>query len=145
MSIIYQPDHNKGIGYVCWTGTISAAEFLEHTRLNLEGSDWPPKRNLVLIDARYAWVDHTMDETLAGQILQLNHDHQDKGYNLRVAIVATNLFEKAKIFERIASRTSSSVIVFNDLDTACTWLGIDPLGAEQTLQQMRIQERNSSM
>ncbi len=145
MSITYRLDREKGIGYTCWIGTITADEFLVQTRRNLQDPYWPPERGLLLIDLRNAWLDRTIDESIIHQILNDYSEGRERIQNLRVAIAANSLFETAKVFERIASGYSASVIVFNDLDTACTWLGVDLQAAEKTLQEMREQVRNTSM
>jgi hypothetical protein len=60
---------------------------------------------------------------------------------MKVAIVAGNTFLKAVAFERVLLRYGASVIVFNSLDTAGTWLGIEVDAVECTLQQLRVQAR----
>lgn len=116
---------------------ITASEFLEQTRRNINDPDWPPARGLLLADLRHASVDKSFDATFASQVINLYLPHQDKVGNLRAAIVAQGLFEKAKIFEKIVAGYTPSVIVFNDIDTACVWLGIDVKAADKALQLLR--------
>jgi len=53
-----------------------------------------------------------------------------------VAIVAQNLFWDAQTFEKVLAGYGGRVIVFNDLDTACTWLDVDPVSTGQRVRQM---------
>jgi hypothetical protein len=57
---------------------------------------------------------------------------------MKTAIVAADAFEKAVTFERFIYRYMS-VIVFNSLNTACVWLGIQTDEAERALQSLRAQ------
>ncbi len=136
MGILYHMDHEKDVGYICWSGTVTAADFIAQARRNISDPDWPPQHGL-LADLRHASVNASFDAAFAAQVVKLYLPLQVKVRGLRAAIVANSLFEKAKIFERIVSGYSPSVIVFNDLDTACVWLGVDVKTAKANLQLLR--------
>ncbi len=140
MGIRYFFDKEKGIGYSCWSGTVTAGELLEQTRRKVVNPDWPPSSRRVLADLRYATVGAGFDRELVGQIVKLYMEHAETVQNLRAAIVANGLFERAKLFEQLVSGYSPAVIVFNNLDTACVWLGIDVQAAVERLKRMREEE-----
>jgi hypothetical protein len=58
-----------------------------------------------------------------------------------VAIVASEAYTKAVAFERVLLRYGASVVVFNFLENACTWLGIEAEEIERLLRQLRGQAR----
>jgi hypothetical protein len=61
----------------------------------------------------------------------------DKIAGSKVAFVADAAFEKSSTFRRFMSIYPLSMIVFNDLDTACTWLGIDLHETERMIEEIR--------
>ena len=53
----------------------------------------------------------------------------------RVAVLASNLFKEAMLFQRFL-KPSASMMVFSDFATACAWLGITRLHAERRLRAL---------
>jgi hypothetical protein len=131
MSIVYHIDKEKGITVVLWDGVITADAFLAHVRRLSADADWPPSRRLHLSDLRNAALDASMDEATIEKAAEIYGKHQNKIANMKVAIVAGEPFNKAVIFERAISRYGATAIVFNFLDTACTWLGIEAAEIER--------------
>ncbi len=138
MGIAYRIDKEKGITYVLWNNLVSAEEYLAHVRRLTSDPDWPPGRRLQLIDLRYASTDLSIDQKILELAADLYGSQREKIARLKAAIVADREFDKAKAFERSIQRYPASVIVFfDDMHTACTWLGINAKDAEGALQQMR--------
>jgi hypothetical protein len=140
MSIVYRIDKEQGSTFVLWHGVVTAEVFLAHARQLRSDADWPPDRHLHLSDLRTASLDVSIDEGTLAAVADLYGGHP-KIATLRAAIVAGEAFKKAVVFEHLISRYRLSVIVFNTLVGACTWLGINVDHAEQTLRQLRVQAR----
>jgi hypothetical protein len=139
MSIVYRIDHAQGITLVLWDGVVTADEYLAHVRQLLSDADWPPHRHRQLGDLRTASVD-AIDEATLETAAALFGKHPEISH-FKTAILASEAFNKAVIFKRFISRYRPSVIMFNSLDIACTWLGIDAHGTEHTLRLLRVQAR----
>jgi hypothetical protein len=135
---VYRIEQERGIIFVLWDGAVTADEFLAHVQRLFSDAEWPPHRRLHLSDLRAASVGTSIDEATLQTAADLYGKHP-KVASLKVAIVAGEAFEKAVIFERFVYRHVPSVIVFNSLNTACVWLGIDAGEAERTLQSLRAQ------
>ena len=60
------------------------------------------------------------------------------------AVVADKSFQKTPLYELFASRRGLRVIVFNDIGTACKWLGMDPKEAEQIVELLRTRMRGET-
>ena len=125
MSIVYRIDKEKGLTVVLWEGVVTADDFLAHVRRLTSDADWPPPRRLHLSHLRFTSLDASMDEAIIEKAADLYGNHLKKGVNMKVAIVADEAFMKAVAFERVLLRYGASVVVFNFLDNACTWLGIE--------------------
>ena len=56
---------------------------------------------------------------------------------MRVAVVASEFFEKTGTFERDISRHRPFLFVFSSLNPACNWLGLDAREMEPILDELR--------
>src|ERR1041385_1355213 len=140
MSIIYRIDKELAVTFVLWDGLVTADEFLSHVQRLITDAAWLPQKYSHLSDLQTASLAAAIDETVLAKAADLFGKHP-KLANLKGAIIANQEFRKATVFERLISRYEPSVIVFNDLETACTWLGIDVNRVTQTLQSLRSQSR----
>ena len=59
-----------------------------------------------------------------------------------VAIVAETRPSNAQAIDNVLAQFEGKVIVLNDLDTACTWLGVDPVTTGQRVRQMAADLRS---
>jgi len=141
MSIVYRINQERGVAFVVWDGLVTADEWLAHVRRLLADADWPPDRRRHLSDLRTATPDASIDEVVLKQAADL---FGPQVANLRAAIVAGDAFEKAGIFERLITRYRPFVFVFNTLNPACGWLGIDVADAQRTLESLRAQARGTN-
>lgn len=107
-----------------WEGRISHAELLEHERQQLHDRSIR-RRARVLVDAREASFPET---TLNGlhELTELYVKLQNKTSTSKCALlVSDQTWPQAKAFETGGERHGVTIITFNDLRTACSWLGID--------------------
>jgi hypothetical protein len=137
MAIAYRLDHALGLTLVVWDGAVSGDDAEDHVRSLFDDDEWPPGR-LHLLDATTATqvpiVANTKLVDLAANAAQTKR--------VRFAVVQNMGFEEATYFEReAAARGLSQVIVFNDLVTACTWLGLDGPSIRTTIAEMRRELR----
>ena len=118
-----------------WTGTISHDEVLAHERRHLSDSSIARGAS-VLVDANNASF-----ETTPEAVHELADLYRRSGENLRVgksALLVNRLaYDRAQLYERQASDCGVTVILFNSLDIACTWLGIDVMMVRKELEKLR--------
>jgi hypothetical protein len=141
MSIVYRIDKEKGLTVVLWEGVVTADDFLAHVRRLCSDADWPSPKRLHLSHLRFTSLDASMDAAIIEKAAHIFGTHLKQGENLKVTIVAAEAFKKAVAFERVLLRYGVSVVVFNFLENACTWLGIAAEEIERTLQQLQGQAR----
>jgi hypothetical protein len=118
-----------------WTGTISHDEVLAHERRHLSDSSIAPGAS-VLVDAIRASFETTLEA-----VHEVTDLYRRSGKKLRVgksAILVNQLaYDRARVYERQASDCGVTVILFNSLDVACIWLGIDSQTARTELEKLR--------
>jgi hypothetical protein len=123
VSISYRLDHQRGLTCGVWDGLVTGNDFLAHVKRITADPAWPPG-NLHLTDLSTAIVDATIDDGVMKAAADLFGTHP-KVAGLRIAVVAGGAFEKAGIFERHIARYRPFMFVFNSLNPACSWLGLD--------------------
>ena len=139
MGILYRIDQQQGITLTVWDGAVKPAEWLAHLERMLADADWPGRRRIQISDLRTASVEGIDEATLKAAADLLGQDTQIA--NMKAAIVAGEAFKKAAQFERFIAQYRSSVIVFNTLMTACTWLGVEVEAVERGLRALRAEVR----
>ena len=120
-----------------WTGQVTHDELLAHERRHLGDPSVKPGA-AVLVDAERAHFGTTVDEVkeladLYGLVIG----------RLKVGrmalLVNKETYERALIFLKEVEGYGVKVIVFNSLDIACTWLGLDAYVARKQLQILQAQ------
>ena len=146
MSIVYRIDQERGLAVVLWDGRVTADEFLAHARRLLADAEWPPPEGRHLTDLRSAIVDASIDDAVLKEAADLFGTHP-KIAGLRVAIVAVDAFVQAAVdafvetgvFERLIPRHRPLMFVFDSLNPACEWLGVDANDVGRSLQSLKTQ------
>ncbi len=118
-----------------WTGTISHEEVLAHERRHLSDSSIARGAS-VLVDATSASF-----ETTPEAVHEVTDLYRRSGEKLRVGnsavLVNASAYDRARLYERQATDLGVRVILFNSLDVACVWLGIDVTAASTELKKLR--------
>lgn len=141
MGITYRIDVEGGVTYVLFDGEVTDADFVTHTERLIANPAWPPHRKLHLTDVTSQKNPKLLSAGIIRQMARLWASHRELIAGLRVAVVAGGAFDNAEVFERAISGSGLTLIVFNLLPTACTWLGINPGKAAQVFDEMRAEAR----
>ena len=141
MSIIYRIDREKGITLSIWDGAVTEDEVLDHLRRLVADPDWPTIKRLHLTDLRTTTAYLNIDETIIKKMVALLGKSPGKLAKLKMAMVANEAFAISTTFQRLMSIYPLSMIAFNSLDTACTWLGMNTADTERALEQLRARAR----
>jgi hypothetical protein len=134
MSFIYQIEKGNGISYILSYGPFVGEDYLRLIQRLTSDPDWPPRRRLQLTDARLASANTPLDEATMQKAVDLYNVDPEKLIGFRAATVAHETFERAAMFQKFSSGLAPAVIVFNSMDTACLWLGIDLTEAERVFK-----------
>ena len=139
MGIAYRLDKDQALTTIVWDGTITVDDWRAHLQAIFDDPSWPPgPKNLT--DLRSADVSSITDAERA-EILTMYVPHLDKVHGMKSAAVAGDNFDASRDFESQKEPAGLSLIVFNDLLNACTWLGIDKAQAQATVSELRHELR----
>lgn len=136
MGIKYRAHAEKQIIFVLWKGVVTADEWFEHIQTLISDPLWP-SISAMLVDLHSITNLAAIDEVEIEHAVALFNSVPDSLSNKRVAVVAGNAFWKSRRFGQLISPFGPSVIVFNDLSKACTYLGIKSTDALKELQELR--------
>lgn len=117
-----------------WNGDISRGDVESHSRKHLADVRVAPGA-AVLADARSANfglapndVQHVVDGLYAGRQGRMK-------IGKCALLVNDRTYDLARAYESSAAKYGVTVIIFNSLDVACAWLGVD---SEMVLKQMDL-------
>ncbi len=120
-----------------WTGQVSHAEFVAHEREKLQDTSIVAGAK-ALTDARAAEFPETTAESVH-EITDLYGDPDNPtGISTYAGVFGGKDFGMAKAWEAQSRRQGVNTIVFNNLEVACIWLGIDPAEAQRQLDDLEF-------
>lgn len=124
MPIRYDVAHDGKLVVEVWTGEITRADLIAHQTTSLADPAIVPGR-VELVDITRA-TGPGIGEREIKEFTDFYRSHPDKAQGTRIGVVASGEgFNQARIFERLTVPHLITVVVFNEIDTACTWLGVD--------------------
>jgi hypothetical protein len=140
MGIIHLSDRQRGVSFIVWDGEVTADDWLRHIKALVADPDWPAIPRFIT-DLR------TVSDTSTIGVQEVNRITDVFGENLETftrktnAVVARDEFRRAKRFGELIERFGTFSVVFNSLDTACIFLGIDLEDTRQTIEELRFRLR----
>jgi len=141
VSILYRIAKDEGIALDLWDGIVTADEYLASVQRLIDDTNWPPHRHLHLGDLQTALLDPSLDESALRRVAAIYGQHLDILAKTKSAIVANEAFARSLFFQQLMT-SSVSMVVFNDLSTACRWLGVETDWAGCVLSEMRAELRS---
>jgi hypothetical protein len=143
LAIAYHCDRVKGITYAIWDGPITADEWRATAQRQAEDSEWPAG-GFYISDLRKAVLDVQEFRAALGSVADVYRNSGKLPVGMKHAILAPSVFGLADDFQEWMSRTRIESIAFNDLETACTWLGIDVEEADSVLKNLHVELRKKT-
>ena len=118
-----------------WTGMVSHEEVLTHERQHLSDASIAHGAS-VLVYATGASI-----KTTTGSVHEVTDLYRRSIEKLRVgkaALLVNELtYDLARVYEKQSIDLGLRVILFNSLDVACTWVGVDDTRAREAFEQLR--------
>lgn len=136
MGIKYRADSEKQIIFVVWDGVVTANTWFEHIDRLIVDPLWPLIPSM-LVDLHTARDISSIEEAEIEHAVALFSSVPYPLSKKKVGIVAGSAFWKSRRFGELISQFGPSIIVFNDLSTACLYLGINITEALKAIQQLR--------
>ncbi len=124
MPIAYTVAHGGKLVVEVWTGNIAKRDLFAHHEKYLNDPRILADRS-EFVDITRAVGPNIGTEEIE-QFVDAYRTHAAKMINTNIAIVASGKgFDQALMYERLSTPHLITVVVFNEIDTACTWLGVD--------------------
>jgi len=139
MAIKYRVHVEKRIVFVAWKGVISAETWFEHIQRLIADTHWP-SITAMLVNLHSITDVSSIGEAEMQHAIALFNSVPDALSNKRIAAVASDAFWKSHRFGQLIAPYGPSVLVFNDMSTACLYLGIKLTDATKTIQELRAGE-----
>jgi hypothetical protein len=136
MGIKYRADSERQVIFVAWDGVVTADVWFEHIDKLIADPLWS-SISAMLVDLRTVTDISSIEEAEIEHAVALFSTVPIPLSKKRVGVVASGAFWKSRRFGHLISRFGPSFIVFNDLSTACLYLGIKTTEALKALQQLR--------
>ena len=140
MPIAYRIDKAAGLTIVVWHGEVTTDDFAAHVSKLTADPDWPPGTRHI--------GDLTTAITIpvvATPVIVEKFRAAQEWPTIRYALVARAGWEQAADFQQAVEAVGAATFVlFNEVQTACTWLGIDPTLMRAVINELRDQLRTQS-
>lgn len=125
-----------------WEGTVSHGEVMSHERQHMQDPSIQAGAS-VLIEATGATFQTALEAIQEVTDLYRSPYGQQKIGKCAI-LVNRDAYDRARLFEKLAAPHGVNVIVFNVLDTACRWLGIDVNVVREQLKTITPRPCNSA-
>jgi hypothetical protein len=140
LSIGYLPRADLSLIISVWDGVVTAEAWRHNLERVLADPAFPSTR-VHLVDLRSADIEGTITEQDIKDVVEFLASHAAEIAGRKAAILVGEEFPKSSIFERLIQPYGLTAAAFTFLDTACTWLGVDPGEAQQSLRTLGVRLR----
>ena len=118
-----------------WTGRVSHDEVLPHVRQHLSDASIAPGASVLVDDTGASF------ETTTEAVHEVTDLYRRSIEKLRVGkaalLVNESTYDRARVCEKQSIDIGMRVILFNSLDVASAWLGVDVARAGEAFEQLR--------
>jgi hypothetical protein len=136
MSIEYAIKSERGLVLVVWDGRVTTAAWLTHLR-RLFADPQYGSCTLQLTDLRAAKISPKINGPAIGRVIEFVASQRTLVARKRIAIIAGADWDRPKDFEARVQEYVARAIVFNALDTACSWLGQEAAQVTREIDELR--------
>jgi hypothetical protein len=136
MAIIQHFDPQKNLFIVVWHGTVTADEWFQYATRLTSHPAWSMTPRL-LADLQFAQDTSTIGFEEIANAVRIFSGDRSALVGKQIAVVARDQFGKARRFGDLIAPFGVALVVFNNVDTACLFLGVDKGYASSKIQELR--------
>ncbi len=140
MGILHFSDGQRGIIHVVWHDVVTWQDWLNQIRKLKSDPVWHSS-NRFIEDLRSVIDTSTIGLAEVDEAVKAFSVDNNSIMHKRGAVIALEEFAKARRFADLSARLGMSVVIFNSLDTACLFLGLDLVETRRVLEGLRSQLR----
>ena len=137
MGIAYTCNPDSRLALVAWEGVVSWDQWWAHLQRMFLDPDYAPMQSQIT-DLRHSSLSPTISNDEIKSMAGLVASQRGRLSLTRVAILAGGEWERPRLAEAALESISVTAIVFNDLATACLWLGVDAAEVAADLERTRL-------
>lgn len=141
-----------GIGYICksnlklavvvWDGIVAWDDWQKHLQRMFTDPAYAPMK-IQITDLHYVSISTTISKEQI-QVMTDMLTRQRESLSLeKIAIIAGDEWDKSQLVQIALRDISVNSIVFNELATACLWLGVNASEVEQDIKQVLMKLRQN--
>jgi hypothetical protein len=138
VGIGYRCDAALGCTFIVWDRDVTPDEWRDQFRRMSDDPAFPPGP-LAITDLSTAGAAAQISPEVVKEMAAAVQQRAERMPPMRLAIVANGAWDKARQLERVVEGGGTTTIVFNDLETACTWLGLSSASARSVLDELRAE------
>jgi hypothetical protein len=143
MTIAYTVIPERQLVLVAWDGIVSLDQWRTHI-VRMLGDPGYQAARLQLSDVRTASLDKTIDDAALHEMAEHIDGWRPVIAQKKIAILPGTDWDRAKVFEGLIAGLGARPLVFTNLSTACTWLGVNVGEVEAELARLRAQMRGDA-
>jgi hypothetical protein len=136
MGIAYRSEPSLELTVSVWDGPVSAEEWHAHLH-RLPGDPGANSTWKQLVDLRFGVGDSRFDALAIQQGIDYMIQQASHFAGMNLAIISGTDHESVRFFGSLAEQANVAVAVFPDLQSACTWLGVDASRAAELIAAAR--------
>jgi hypothetical protein len=128
---------------IVWDGQVSGAEWKQNVGKRLDDDPAWPRGRRRLIDLTTLDPSEITTSDIE-VVIAVGRERIHHVAGSRQAVVAVLAWDLAQEFARRSTELGATTIVFDRLEPACAWLGVDPASARPVARQLRAELRAKS-
>ena len=140
MGILCELDTTRRTVFIVWDGIVTPEDWYRNVHELLAKPELPSIQRII-VDSHTVTNSSDIGDTEIEIVTGLLQTQIKTMFNKSMAVYADNMFGRAKKAETAISRLGIAIVVFNRLDTACTFLGIQPEKTREMLEGLRLKLR----
>src|SRR5580765_3700635 len=121
MGIGYRCDPS-GCTFIVWDGDVTAEQWAEHIARLVADPEFPPGPHVLADISTSGGAPNIEPDDIEAMAARWGEAAPGLG-KMQWAIVPNEAWDKARIFEKALAVVGIRLMVFNELWSACTWLG----------------------
>ena len=143
MGLIHVSDRQKNVTYIVWDGTVTWDDWIQHVQTLVADPGWLVSSRFIA-DLQSVANSSSIREDQIDQATTVPGADPSRLAGKRGAVVARQEFRRATRFSDLIARFGTATVVFNQLDTACIFLGLDLQETLKQLEGLRAELRKGS-
>ncbi|MFA5833298.1 MAG: hypothetical protein WDA22_07475 [Bacteroidota bacterium] len=136
VSIQYNIQKEKNLIISLWHHNVTFDQWMNNVKKLIVEPDFKQAVKQI-VDIHIGSADISIGQEEIKQVVDFIAQHPEVILGRKIAIVAGKEFNRSSFFTQLARSQFLNAIVFNDLQTACKWLGVDRQEAEVSIERIR--------